>query len=101
MIMLLFGSDALMIIAFLLRFNRLPPQIPLFYSRLWGEDQLADTWLIFLLPVFLNLLLFLNNYLLKKIYADNELIKNIFYYLNLFLIISFTLIFIKIIFLVS
>lgn len=101
MVKLLFGADALMIITFLLRFNRLPPQSPLFYSRLWGEDQLADTWLIFILPVFLNLLFFLNNYLFKKIYSDNEFIKKIFYYLNLFLILSFTLIFIKIIFLVS
>ena len=101
MIKLLLGADALMIVTFLLRFNRLPPQSPLFYSRLWGEDQLADTWLIFLLPVFLNLLFFLNNYFFQKIYSDNELIKKIFYYLNLFLILSFTLIFIKIIFLVS
>ena len=101
MIKLLFGADALMIITFLLRFNRMPPQSPLLYSLLWGEDQLVDTWLIFLLPVFLNLLFFLNDYLFKKIYSDNEFIKNIFYYLNIFLILSFTLIFIKIIFLVS
>lgn len=101
MIKLLFGADALMITIFLLRFSRIPPQSPLFYSQLWGENQLADTWLIFLLPVFLNLLFFLNNYFFKKVYSDNELIKNIFYYLNLFLIFSFTLIFIKIIFLVS
>lgn len=101
MIKLLIGADVLMIITFLLRFSRLPPQSPLFYSQLWGEGQLADTWLIFLLPVFLNLLFFFNNYLFKKIYSDNKLIKDIFYYLNLFLILSFTSIFIKIIFLVS
>lgn len=101
MIKLLFGADALMIITFILRFNRLPPQSPLFYSQLWGEDQLVDTWLIFLLPIFLNLLFFINNYIIKKIYSDNEFIKKIFYYLNIFLIFGFTLIFIKIIFLVS
>lgn len=101
MIKLLLGADALMTVTFLLRFNRLPPQSPLFYSRLWGEDQLADIWLIFLLPIFLNLLFFFNNYLFKKIYSDNEFIRNIFYYLNFFLIVSFTLIFIKIIFLIS
>jgi hypothetical protein len=101
MIQLLFGADALMIASFVLRFNRLPPQIPLFYSRLWGENQLADYWLIFLIPVFLNLLIFLNNYLNKKYFFDNNFIKKIFYYLNLFLIFSLTLIFIKIIFLIS
>ncbi len=101
MIKFLLGADALMIITFLLRFNRLPPQSPLFYSRLWGEDQLADTWLIFLLPAFLNLLFFVNNHIMKRYYSDNELVKKIFYYLNIFLIVSFALIFIKIIFLIS
>jgi len=101
MIRLLLGADALMIITFLLRFNRLPPQLPFFYSRLWGEGQIADTWMVFLLPVFLNLLFFFNNYIYKKIYSNNDFIKKNFYYLNLFLIIGLTLIFVKIIFLVS
>jgi hypothetical protein len=101
MIQLLLGADVLMIAAFLLKLNHLPPQIPLFYSRLWGEDQLADTWLIFLVPIFLTLLIFINNNLLKRFFYENELIKKMFYYLNLFLIIGFTLIFIKIVFLIS
>ncbi len=101
MFKLLLGADALMTLTFILRFNRLPPQAPLFYSRFWGEDQLSDTWLIFILPIFLNLLFFINDYIFKKFYSDNELIKNIFYYLNLFLILGFSFIFIKIVFLVS
>lgn len=101
MIKLLLGADTLMIAAFLLRVSRLPPQIPLFYSRLWGEDQLADLWLIFLLPFFMNLLYFFNKDILKRFYSENELVKNIFYYLNFFLIVGFTLIFIKIVFMVS
>ena len=101
MIKLLLGIDALMIVAFILRFLRLPPQIPLYYSQPWGESQLADSWMIFLLPVFLNLLFFINQYIFNKYYADNSLIKNVFYYLNLFLITGFTFIFIKIIFIVS
>ncbi|MEK7633553.1 MAG: hypothetical protein AAB437_01785 [Patescibacteria group bacterium] len=101
MIRILFGADVLMLVIFLFKLNSLPPQLPLFYSQAWGEKQLADTWLIFLLPVFLNLLFFLNNYLYKRFFSDNELLEKIFYYLNLFLIFGFTLIFIKIIFLVS
>lgn len=101
MVKLLFGADALMITTFALRYSRLPPQIPLFYSRLWGEDQLADLWLIFLLPFFMNLLYFFNKDILNRFYSENELIKNIFYYLNFFLITGFTLIFIKIIFMIS
>jgi hypothetical protein len=101
MFYLLIGGNLLMLATFLIRINTLPPQIPLFYSLPWGENQLADTWWIFILPICLNLLFFLNNYLYKKFFSDNELVKKIFYYLNLFLIVSFTLIFIKIIFLIS
>lgn len=101
MIKLLFGADILMIITFLLRLSRLPPQIPLYYSQPWGESQLADSWMIFLLPIFLNLLFFINRYIFNRFYSDNIFIKNIFYYLNLSFIIGFTLIFIKIIFIVS
>lgn len=34
-----------------LKWRVLPPQIPLFYSRPWGEDQLAGKEMIFLIPV--------------------------------------------------
>jgi len=101
MIKLLIGADILMAVTFLLKFSRLPPQIPLFYSQLWGEGQLADVWLIFVLPIFMNFLFFINQFIFNKFYSDNIFIKNIFYYLNLFLIVSLTLIFIKIIFVVA
>lgn len=101
MVKLLLGADALMIITFILKFSRMPPQIPLFYSQLWGEGQLADVWLIFVLPIFMNFLFFTNQFVSNKFYFNNVFIKNIFYYLNLFLIVSLTLIFIKIIFVVA
>ena len=101
MIKLLLGADILMVVTFLLKFKTMPPQIPLFYSQLWGENQLADSLIIFILPIFMNFLFFINQYIFNKFYAENVFIKNIFYYLNLFLIVSFTLIFIKIIFIVS
>jgi len=101
MVKLLLGADALMIVTFILKYSRLPPQIPLFYSQLWGESQLADSWIIFALPIFMNILFFTNQYIFNRFYSENIFIKNIFYYLNLFLIIGFTSIFIKIIFIVS
>ena len=30
--------------------SKLPPQIPLFYSRPWGEDQLVNPYLLPILP---------------------------------------------------
>lgn len=47
-ILLFFAFGILMIIV---RWNRLPPSVPLWYSRPWGEDQLAGPFWLFLLPV--------------------------------------------------
>ena len=85
----------------ILRFNSLPPQIPLFYSKPPGEDQLADTWFILALPLLMNILFFLNKFLYGRYFKDDVFIHKIFYCLNIFLIVSFTLIFMKIIFVVT
>lgn len=90
-----------MVLVFIARWKTLPPQIPLFYSRPQGEQQLADTWMIFLIPILLDFIYFLNNYLYQKFFFDNFLVKKIFDFLTVFLSIGFTLIFIKIIFLIS
>lgn len=94
-------TNLAMLAVLLIRFNLLPPQIPLFYSKPPGEEQLADTWAILLLPLLMNLSYILNNYLYKRYFKDNELAKKIFFYLNLFMIISLSLIFIKIIFVIT
>ena len=94
-------ANLIMLGVLLLRFNLLPPQIPLFYSKPPGEDQLADTWIILLLPALMNFLYILNNFIYRKYFKQNDLLKKIFYYLNLFIIISFTLILIKIIFVIT
>ena len=33
------------------RFRQLPPEVPLWFSRPWGEDQLASAYWLFLLPL--------------------------------------------------
>lgn len=32
-------------------YRKLPPQVPLLYSRPWGEEQLVSTYGLFLLPL--------------------------------------------------
>lgn len=54
-----------------LNWQRLPPQIPLFYSRPWGEDQLAPKMAIFLFPT-TSLGVFLTNHLLAKIFRKKQ-----------------------------
>jgi len=101
MFYLLICSNLTMILTFLWRFPTLPPQIPLFYSKISGEEQLVDTWMIFLLLVLSDTFYFLNEYIVKKYFSQNEFVKTIFRFLNIFVIVSFSLIFIKIIFLIS
>jgi len=98
---ILLFSNVLMITIFILKLNSLPPEIPFFYSRRFGEDQLGDLWIIFLLPFFLNLFFFINNFFYKNLFFGNFLVKKIVDYLNLFLIIIIPLIFLRIIFLVT
>ncbi len=98
---LLIGADILMGLTGLLKFSHLPPQIPLFYSKPWGEDQLADLWMIILLPILMHVLFFFNKFVTRKFFSQDDLVKKIMYYLNIGIIVGITFIFIRIIFLVG
>jgi hypothetical protein len=45
------------------KFSQLPPKIPLFYSRAWGEEQLAEVHYIFGLPIMSLIVLVVNNFI--------------------------------------
>lgn len=101
MIQYLIIANLSMLLIFFLKLKTFPPEIPLFYSRPSSELQITDSWMIFLLPILLNLIFFINNFIYNRFFINEEIAKKIFYYLNFFLIISFTLIFIKIVLLIS
>jgi len=101
MLFALLSANFLMILAFLFKFRSLPPQIPLFYSKPLGETQLVDWWFIFLLPLLLDCLYLLNFLVYKRFFANNQFVKTFLYYFKLFLIVSFTIIFLKILFLIA
>jgi hypothetical protein len=50
LVRIVFSLIILMIILAALVYHHLPPQIPLFYSQPWGENQLADKTWLWLLP---------------------------------------------------
>jgi len=56
--------------------NRLPPEVPLFYSRPWGEEILAPPLALLLLPLS-SLLVLVVNLLLLIILNSNRLLTNI------------------------
>lgn len=60
-----------LIIIFTLSF--LPSQVPLFYSRPWGEEQLAHPLYLFILPL-ANLVIFILNSILLSFIGKKELL---------------------------
>ncbi len=101
MLIALIIADLLMVAAFAWRFTSLPPQIPLFYSELWGENQLVDLWMIGILPILLHLFVFLNQLVYRRYFWMNQVVKHILHIANWTLILAFTSIFLRIIFLIS
>ncbi len=55
----------------LIKRTSLPERIPLFYSRPWGEEQLADSNLIFAFPVF-SLVILIFSSQISKILVKNK-----------------------------
>ncbi len=94
-------GNAVMVVAFLFAFRHLPPQIPLFYSKVWGEEQIADLWMILVLPSVMNMFVIANNYITNKYFYENDYIKQLLFYVNICLIAVFTFIFVRVLFLVS
>ncbi len=100
MIYALIASNLLMVFVFVIFLNRLPPQIPLFPSKIWGEDQLGEIWMIFIIPALMNGFYILNNLFVKKMFPMNSYVKKIVSYVNWGIIASLTFVFLKIIFIV-
>ncbi len=53
-------------------FRKLPPQIPIFYSTVWGDSMMGRNLFIVLLPVLAIVCLFLNIILYFLFFRDNN-----------------------------
>jgi len=71
----LFWLGQISVIIFSWRY--LPPQIPLFYSRPWGKEQLADPVGLFILPCLSLLVSLVNLILLITLFKKERLISQI------------------------
>lgn len=67
-----FGILAVGSLLFAVSWFSLPPQVPLFYSRPWGEGQLAQP-LFLALPLVLGIIFLLINAVLAKTWEDSFL----------------------------
>lgn len=84
-----------------LSYDRLPPQVPLFYSRPEGENQIADTIYLVIIPLIQWTLILCNMIFYKKLFKDTIFIKKILEFLNIAIIIITTYIFIRVLFLIA
>ena len=67
-----------------LAWSKLPPQIPLFYSKPWGEDILSRPLFFWVLPGF-SVLVFVINFILSILVSnENKFLNRIFAFASLF-----------------
>ncbi len=65
-----------MVVLFFTFQAKLPPQVPLFYSRPWGDPQLASPWLLLILPA-LSLFIMIFNFILSGLFFDSPFLVQI------------------------
>lgn len=101
MLRLLLLADAAMLAITVWRYTSIPDEIPLFYSRPWGDAQLVEYWYILLLPLIMHFFYFLNQWLEKKYAGHNHLISRILIIMTYLDIVVFTSIYIRILILIT
>jgi hypothetical protein len=65
------------VIIWLISWRSLPPQLPLFYSRPWGEKQLASPTLLLLLPILSFIIVSANLLIALLTRKDNKLLSQL------------------------
>ena len=101
MIGLLLSANVLILGSYLLNMKTVPPQIPLLYSLPIGEDQLVEWWMIFIIPIIMNLFYVLNSYVYNTFFFQEQFERVLLRYANGVVIGISTYLFMRIIFLVS
>lgn len=101
MLKILIGADVIMALLFAWKYQYFPEQIPLFYSRPWGEAQIADYWYIALLPLLMHVFYATNVYVGRKLFTHQKLPTKIFTISTIISIAVFTALFIRIVLLVT
>jgi hypothetical protein len=85
----------------ILKFRFLPPQVPIFYSLPWGEEQLGNPTYLFILPLLAFLLGLVNFFLAKIILTKEPLAAKILIWSSAFLALFMAITVFEIVFLIS
>lgn len=92
---------AILLLVFIFKINRLPPQIPLFYSKPESDEQVVDSFMIFLLPFFSTFIVIVNTFIYNKYLTKNRFLELVLYYVNLLIILFTSFLFLRVLFLVT
>lgn len=87
--------------AIALRWNKLPPMVPLWYSRPWGIDQLALPYWLFILPIGGIILYSVNRAISMYITAEYLIFTQVLFLTSLLITFLSFITLIKILFLVT
>lgn len=74
----------------LVSLGKLPPQVPIFYSRPWGEPMLARPISLWILPAIATFVFILNFYFFQFFFKNNRFILRILFVFS-FVVALFTL----------
>lgn len=83
------------------KFNSLPPKVPLYYSLPWGESQLVNSSLLFLLPTVSVVILFIDSLFSVSFFKNLSLLSRLSIITALLVSFFITITLFKIIFLVT
>lgn len=61
----------LSLLILILKWPSLPPEVPLYYSFPWGEEQIATPFELLILPLF-SFLIFILNFFLASMFLEKE-----------------------------
>ena len=89
-----------MTLLFIAKLNVLPPQIPLYYSRPGSDQQIVQTYYVFLLPLISLIFITANKFFSASILKE-EFAQIIAYIQSISIVLMTFYIFVKVILLVS
>ncbi|MFS8158804.1 MAG: hypothetical protein ACMG6E_01065 [Candidatus Roizmanbacteria bacterium] len=91
----------IMVLAFVIQYHKLPPQVPLFFSLPQGDGQIADLWMLIIFPILVLLLTGLHGIYTKTLLKSYPFLQEIIEYISPISSIVLTLIYLKIVFLIT
>ena len=95
------GSLVVMALVTAFKFTSLPPEIPLLYSLPGTSTQVVDVYWIAVIPIISFAFIVINHILARRVFKGDLFVRKVTYIANISIILFFTYIYIKIVFLIS